>query len=74
MAKYTWTGKGKNNKKTKEVFENLKYINKLIVTALKKNDSSYSFDVYRNDMTRHISKSAYRHETAEIVEIVELNL
>lgn len=65
MAKFTWTGKGKNNKKTKEIFSKLNFINELVVTTLKKIDSSYSIDIFKNDMAKHICKNAFRHESCK---------
>lgn len=62
LAKFSWTGKGRNNKKTKESLKNLNVVHQLIVTALKQIDSSYNNDIYEENMVKHIVKSAYKNE------------
>lgn len=62
LAKFSWTGKGKNNKKTKETFKKFNFVHELIVTALKKLDLSYNTDIYEENMIKHIVKTAYKNE------------
>lgn len=62
LAKFSWSGKGKLNKKTKESFKKLNLVHELIVTTLKQLDSSYNKDIYEENMIKHIVKSAYKNE------------
>lgn len=62
MAKFTWSGKGKGNKVTKNSFESLKLIHGLVIDALKKIDAGYNFDLFKADIVSHIAKRAYENE------------
>lgn len=65
LANYTWSGKAKQNKKTKNSLRKLNFIHDLIMTALRKLDSTYDFKAYKDDMVKHIVKRAHEHEKNE---------
>lgn len=61
LSNFTWSGKGKDNKKTKNSFKELRCIRELLIRVLKTNDQTYDFKLFKEDIVKHIIKRAYEN-------------
>lgn len=59
LSNFTWKGKGKDNKNTKEAFDKLHSIHELLIFVLKTNDKSYNFELFKAGMVKNILSRAY---------------